>query len=291
MFTGVANNKGPITKNSDGSSKKAEIGGKSVQKANGQTSKKWFIVAIVVGSLVVIGVGGFGGIGLLQSHYGFSSLPQWLSSAIGTVGNTPQFWSLWTMTAGGALIGGGLIAFGAHKVRKAMLTNTKLEQHRIEQDRLEQDRLEQDRLALLEEQKLKERNLEQHRQEQEEALRQQHEKEAELAKQNVPRGLSNRFNNARAGLSMSRFDDNFEALGIKPDQFQNLSNSTYSRNQLGKIESVGENKKFIPEDRPDRYLIIIKTDEGELQCTKRLTLDEQTKLVNFLKSSHYEPAN
>lgn len=56
--------------------KTGQIDGKPVVKANKQISKGWFILAIVIGSLVVVGVGGFGTVGLIQS-YGLN-LPQWL---------------------------------------------------------------------------------------------------------------------------------------------------------------------------------------------------------------------
>jgi hypothetical protein len=87
-----------------------EISQADVETGN-QASEGWFIVAILIGSLVVIGTGGFGGIGLLQTH-GLLLLPPWLSSAIGTIGNT----FLWTMTVGGIVVGGGLITWGAYKI-------------------------------------------------------------------------------------------------------------------------------------------------------------------------------
>ena len=90
------------------------LGDTQVEQVKNQTSKAWFILAIAIGILVV-GVGTFGGVGLLQSH-GLISLPHWLASTIGTVGNTPHFWSLWAIAAGGALAGGGLIAFGSSKI-------------------------------------------------------------------------------------------------------------------------------------------------------------------------------
>ena len=90
------------------------LGDTEVEQAKNQTSKGWFILAIAVGILVV-GAGTFGGVGLLQSH-GLISLPHWLASTIGTVGNTPHFWSLWTIAVGGITVGGSLIAFGSSKI-------------------------------------------------------------------------------------------------------------------------------------------------------------------------------
>lgn len=77
-------------------------------------SKKWFRVAIAIGLLIVIGVGGFGILGLLQSH----GLLRWLASAIGTIGHTPQFWSLWAIAGGGLTVGGVLISIGAYQLSK-----------------------------------------------------------------------------------------------------------------------------------------------------------------------------
>ena len=103
-----------------------KLKGKNVDVAKNQTSKGWFILATVIGSLVVIGVGGFGAVGLLQSH-GLISLPHWLASVIGTVGNTPHFSSLWAIAIGGVTAGGSLMAFGAYKIHKARRPMTKEE--------------------------------------------------------------------------------------------------------------------------------------------------------------------
>ncbi len=97
-------------------------------EVDSQTSKGWFALAIFVGMVVVIGAGGFGAVGLLQSH-GIISLPKsldWLASAIGTVGKTSHFWSLWTITASGPSIGSILIAFGSFKIYKANFNPKKL---------------------------------------------------------------------------------------------------------------------------------------------------------------------
>lgn len=99
---------------------KGNLCDRKVSKAEGQNSKAWFIVAIVVGSLIVIGAGGFGTAGLLQTH-GVVSMPQWLVSAIGTVGSTPHAWGLWLTGVGGVVVGGGLIILGSvkiHHIRK-----------------------------------------------------------------------------------------------------------------------------------------------------------------------------
>jgi hypothetical protein len=91
------------------------INGKSSDVAKNQTSKKWFILAVGIGTLVVIG--GLGTVGLIHS-YGLN-LPQglqWLTSAIGTIGNTSHFWSLWTMAVGGTVAGGILITYSIYKI-------------------------------------------------------------------------------------------------------------------------------------------------------------------------------
>lgn len=87
-------------------------------------SKNWLAVAVVVGILAV-GGGAFGGVGLLQI-YGQISLPasmHWLASAIGTIGNTPQHWSLWAITAG------SIVALGASgcKIGSHIAENKRLE--------------------------------------------------------------------------------------------------------------------------------------------------------------------
>ena len=89
-------------------------GDHAVEKATNQTSKGWFIVAMVVGALMVVGAG-FGTLGLLHT-YGIA-LPQFLhpmASAIGSLG--PE--ALWGLTAGGGAIGLGLIIWGAYKLYK-----------------------------------------------------------------------------------------------------------------------------------------------------------------------------
>jgi len=204
-----------------------QIGNKTVTKANYHTLKAWFIVAISVGALVVAVVGGFGGIGLLQSH-GLIPLPQWLTSAIGTVGNTPHFWSLWAMTTGSIVTGGALIALGASKVHQARLTNNKLKQPRLEQKKSEQERLK----------------LKKHEQ-----------------------------------LETS-FGDNFKKLDVNPVLFQNIAKGLFICVSLGTWEEDG--KKFILEDRPDKFLIIRNTHEGILQCTIRITEKQLNELSLFL---------
>lgn len=93
---------------------------RKVEKGTNQTSKKWFVLAIIVGSVVLIGGGTLGALGLLHSH-GMLSLPKWLSSAVGTIGHTPHFWSLWALTGGSVVLGGGLIAVGAVKLHQSRI--------------------------------------------------------------------------------------------------------------------------------------------------------------------------
>lgn len=82
-----------------------ELNGRQIVKADLQISKKWLIVALVVGSLFVI-VGAVGLYGLLNSQ-NLISLPQ----SFGIIGQLPQ-WSLWTMTAGGFTLGSCVIGYG-----------------------------------------------------------------------------------------------------------------------------------------------------------------------------------
>jgi|GEM_PF-4951424 len=83
--------------------------------------KKWHLVAIAVGVLV-LGGGAFGVTGLLYSH-GLIEVPSWLASAIGTVGNTPHFWSLWVMGGGGIAAGGALLCVGIKQCCSPIDTN------------------------------------------------------------------------------------------------------------------------------------------------------------------------
>lgn len=87
-----------------------------VTRFENSPAKGWFIIAVAVG-LVATGIGGLGAVGLLHS-YGIISLPQWLASAIGTVGQTPHFWSLWTIAVGGVLGGGAMIMLSSYKIHQ-----------------------------------------------------------------------------------------------------------------------------------------------------------------------------
>jgi hypothetical protein len=82
-------------------------------------SKAWWAVA-VLGSLVVLGGCGLGTVGLLESHQLITLPPElsWLSSFIGTIGNTPGNWSLWVLTWASSDVGFMLIALSIHKLRQ-----------------------------------------------------------------------------------------------------------------------------------------------------------------------------
>lgn len=83
---------------------------------NRQPAKGWSITTTVIGILVVIGVGGVGTTGLLQSH-GIISLPKGISSALGKI----PYEGLLTMAIGGVLGGGSLITYGSCEVHKARM--------------------------------------------------------------------------------------------------------------------------------------------------------------------------
>lgn len=76
-----------------------------------QTPKKWFILAILIGSLVVIGASGSGVGSLLHSH-GILSFPRWLIPAIGTIGHAPYLLGL-------SAIGGSFIVLGIYGLYNA----------------------------------------------------------------------------------------------------------------------------------------------------------------------------
>ncbi len=73
------------------------------------TTKRWAKVAVAVG-LLVLAAGALGAVGLLHT-YGLISLPQWLASAVGTIGTT----RLWALASGGAAIGALLTVGGIVK--------------------------------------------------------------------------------------------------------------------------------------------------------------------------------
>jgi hypothetical protein len=109
---------------------------KTIAKADqSQTNKKWYITAIVVGLLVLVGGGTFGCLGLLNIHH----LPHWFTSVIQVVGNTPYHLSLWTIAGGSFVIGGGLTVFGCIKVHAAKKEDAK--QRNAEQKRRDDERL------------------------------------------------------------------------------------------------------------------------------------------------------
>ena len=102
------------------------ISNKSVEKLKNQTTKGWYIAALVVCSVVVLG-GIFGTIGLFQSQFHFlPSSFDWLATAIKFVGNTPHSWSLWALAAGG-LLGGAAMGFSSVKVHQARMEDKRTE--------------------------------------------------------------------------------------------------------------------------------------------------------------------
>lgn len=76
-------------------------------------TKGWSITAIAIGLLVVVGVGGVGTTGLLQS-YGIISLPKGIASALGSITKP----GLWAMAVGGSVGGIIVIAGGSWKVHR-----------------------------------------------------------------------------------------------------------------------------------------------------------------------------
>jgi hypothetical protein len=96
------------------------------------SSVKLNIIALLAGITAIAVIGGFGVIGLLQSH-SVISLPSsfhGLASLIGTIGNTPHFWSLWLIAGSGCILGSGLCGFAiAELTRKTNLKNTEASMH------------------------------------------------------------------------------------------------------------------------------------------------------------------
>jgi hypothetical protein len=86
-------------------------------------TKNWYLIALTIGMLVISGSGSFGAVSLLQS-YGIISLSNslpWLVSAIGAIGNTSHFWSLWVISGAGLLIGYGTLVASGYKLRGKLL--------------------------------------------------------------------------------------------------------------------------------------------------------------------------
>jgi hypothetical protein len=91
------------------------------KKVQADNPRRWSIVAIAVGALIALGFGSFGGIGLLHSYGVIGTFPpqlQWLSSAIGTIGNTSHFWSLWVLAGGGVAAGAITCVLGIRSLRR-----------------------------------------------------------------------------------------------------------------------------------------------------------------------------
>lgn len=249
-----------------------QINSKTVVAANSHSSKKWYVLAIVVGSIIFLGAGGLGGIGLLQSHGHLSFLPQSVVSALNTIGTLPQ-WSLWTLAVGGVVVGTALITFGSYNVHQLKKQDKPLTKKKDETQ------------TQIEEHKLKEKELEENRLKAEAATQQQKEREAELAKQQIPQGQLNQLSGLLA--NPPGFGDNFTTLGVDRTSF-NLPRGHYTLRHFGSWEGEGDQRKFVPENRPDRNFIVRKTDAGELQCTDRLTQEHQDNIISILKNGSYE---
>ncbi len=80
------------------------------------THQGWNYLALAVGSLV-LGLGIFGGVGLLQSH-GLISISKPVASFLGKLGATPHHVSLWVTAVGGISAGGVLCGLNIHKICK-----------------------------------------------------------------------------------------------------------------------------------------------------------------------------
>ncbi len=236
-----------------------QIGEKRIVRATCQTSKGWFAVAIIVGSLVVIGVGGFGSMGLLHSQDLFS-LPHRLTAAIGTVGHTPHLWSLWAVTVGGVVIGGGLIAFGSCKIHQARMADKQLEPEKPEE--------------------LKEP-----------------EKPEDLSQ---PKTSEEPESEKDLGFLESAFSQKFDSLGIDSNNYERLSSSTYTvqyfnewnassgkysictRNTSQELESI-DSKHFTSR----QHFIVLKDANNELFCTDTITVQTAYEITNLLKTNAF----
>lgn len=237
------------------SNKQGNIGDKSVVEAKNQKSKKWFILAIVIGSIVVVGVGGFGAAGLLHVH-NLVNLPQWAASAIGTIGHTPHFWSLWALTTGGVVGGGGFIAFGSTKIHQAKLAK-KLEPENLWEKKFEQ--LKKERM----EEVSKLPKIDKNNEELENVLSKNH-------------------------PSMDIFTEDLSVVGLTPELFEPLNQGTYKCREFGREVSKKGRKTFVPSKRKDRRFIMIKTHDGLLKCTPRITVQQSERIVQLLHEFKFE---
>ncbi len=80
------------------------------------THQGWYYLALAVGSLV-LGLGIFGGVGLLQSH-GLISISKPVASFLGKLGATPHHVSLWVTAVGGISAGGALCGLSIYNISK-----------------------------------------------------------------------------------------------------------------------------------------------------------------------------
>ncbi len=80
------------------------------------THQGWHYLALAVGSLV-LGLGIFGGVGLLQSH-GLISISKPVASFLGKLGATPHHVSLWVTAVGGISAGGALCVLSVYNISK-----------------------------------------------------------------------------------------------------------------------------------------------------------------------------
>src|SRR5438552_872624 len=85
---------------------------------NNQSTKRWCAVAIIIGVLMIVVIGGLGAASVIQAHN--IQTPHWLEW-LKPVSQTPGAWGSWTLTfGGGALIGGTWLAVGVYSLKKAL---------------------------------------------------------------------------------------------------------------------------------------------------------------------------
>lgn len=82
-----------------------------------RTKVKWYVVALLVTGIAVILMGSvFGIVSLLHSHQIITIPTCWFSNAIGCIGNTAHFWSLYAIMIGSVVLGGILTATMSHTI-------------------------------------------------------------------------------------------------------------------------------------------------------------------------------
>ncbi len=287
--------------------KEGSLEGKQVVDAKKGSNKGWYILAIVVSGVVMVGAISFGTVGLLQSH-GLINLPQsfdWLKSAIEAAGNTPHYWSLWVMTGGGALIGVTVIGISSPQIHKIRMAEAQEEDRRNQWamfgDHFKTLGVDPDKYSILPEGHFTPRGF----------LTEN--KDGDLISENRPdsffivlktqdgrllctdriektteEALGNfLITETYTHVDLPKFywemlGDNFKTINDNPDDYVDLPIGHSMKQQL---EQPDENGDWIPLAKQDRFFVVFRNMEGNLLCTKLIDEMSADAIFQFLSGS------